>query len=254
MAFLRVPSRFLRAFRASARAASRGWSETPRALRGCRPAPRPERGAPIHHPGSFSLAGSIRRALALAAVVTALPLTAAAQVQPRPMGAELPGTRSMKPSDTARESVINWYGELQSISAHLQRVHDRALRDPALARARDQLMLAIQHAMDAADPELPRLAQRVERMPGEVQAARQRGDTDRLGMLERELAQIQARFMRVRADVLRQPEIARETRAYEERLRARMIQIEPLTENLLSRSGELQRLLQGAISPSPQED
>jgi hypothetical protein len=197
------------------------------------------------------LAGSIRRALALAALVTALPLTAAAQA--RPMIAEVPGTRNMKPEAGARESVINWYGELQSISTHLQRVHDRALQDRSLSQARDQLMQTVQRAMDAADPELARLAARVERMPAEVAAARQRGDADRLALLERELAQIQARFMRVRAAVLRQPEIARQSRAYEERLRQRMIAIEPLTENLLSRSGDLQRLLQSALSPQPDE-
>ncbi|HEX6373685.1 MAG TPA: hypothetical protein VF006_32460 [Longimicrobium sp.] len=195
------------------------------------------------------MAGSIRRALVLAAVATALPLTAAAQVRPRPMTAEVPGTRSMKPEAGARESVISWYGELQSISTHLQRVHDRALQDRGLAQARDQLMLAVQRAMDAADPELPRLAARVDRMPGEVAAARRRGDTDRLSVLERELAQIQARFMRVRAAVLRQPDIERQAHAYEERLRQRMIAIEPLTESLLSRSSELQRLLQSALSP-----
>jgi len=197
------------------------------------------------------LAGSIRRAFALAAVVTALPLTAAAQA--RPMTVEVPGTRSLKPEAGARESVINWYGELQSISTHLQRVHDRALQDRALAQARDQLMQAVQRAMDAADPELPRLAARVERMPAEVAAARQRGDADRLALLERELAQIQARFMRVRSAVLRQPDIARQAHAYEEQLRQRMIAIEPLTENLLSRSGDLQRLLQSALSPQPED-
>lgn len=197
------------------------------------------------------MAGSIRRALALAAVITALPLSAAAQA--RPMTAEAPGSRNMKPEAGARESVINWYGELQSISTHLQRVHDRALADPSLAQAREQLMRNVQRAMDAADPELPRLAARVERMPAEVAAARQRGDGERLALLERELAQIQARFMRVRSAVQRQPEIARQTRAYEERLRQRMISIEPLTENLLSRSGELQRLLQSALSPQPED-
>jgi hypothetical protein len=198
------------------------------------------------------LAGSIRRAFALAAVVVALPLSAAAQV--RPMTAEAPGTRSMKPEAGARESVINLYGELQSISRHLQQVHDRALRDPSLAQARDQLMLAVQRAMDAADPELPRLAARVQRMPAEVAAARRAGDTDRLSVLERELAQIQARFIRVRSSVLRQPEIERQAHAYEERLRQRMVAIEPLTENLLSRSGELQRLLQSALSPTPRRE
>ena len=198
------------------------------------------------------MAGSIRRAFALAAVVVALPLTAAAQV--RPMTAEVPGTRSMKPEADARESVINLYGELQSISRHLQQVHDRALRDASLVQARDQLMLAVQRAMDSADPELPRLAARVQRMPAEVAAARRGGDTDRLAVLERELAQIQARFIRVRSAVLRQPEIERQAHAYEERLRQRMVAIEPLTETLLSRSGELQRLLQSALSPQPREE
>ena len=84
-------------------------------------------------------------------------------------------------------------------------------------------------------------------------AARRSGDTDRLAVLERELAQIQARFIRVRSAVLRQPDIARRAHAYEERLRQRMVAIEPLTENLLSRSGELQQLLQSALSPQPRE-
>jgi hypothetical protein len=198
------------------------------------------------------LGGSIRRAFALAAVAVALPLSAAAQV--RPMTAEVSGARSMKPEAGVRESVINLYGELQSISRHLQQVHDRALRDASLVQARDQLMLAVQRAMDAADPELPRLAARVQRMPAEVAAARRGGDADRLAVLERELAQIQARFIRVRSAVLRQPEIERQAHAYEERLRQRMVAIEPLTENLLSRSGELQQLLQSALSPQPRQE
>lgn len=191
------------------------------------------------------MAGSIRRAAALAAIVSIVPLAAGAQV--RPMATEAPRSRGVAAADAARESVINWYGELQGISSHLQRVHDRALRDPALAQARDQLMVSVQRAMDAADPELPRLAARVDRMAAEADDARRRGDSDRMSTLERELAQIRARFMRVRADVLRQPDIARQAHAYEERLRRRMIQIEPLTEDLLTRTGELQRLIQSAL-------
>ena len=47
--------------------------------------------------------------------------------------------------------------------------------------------------------------------------------------------------------MLRQPAIARQAHAYEERLRQRMIPIEPLTEALLARAGELQRLIQDAL-------
>lgn len=195
--------------------------------------------------------GSIRWAAALAVAAATLPLTAAAQVQQRPTATEVPGTRSMAPPRAgARENVINWYGELQSISRHLQRVHDTALRrDPALLEARERFVQAVERAMDAADPELPRLAQWAVRIPAEMEAARRRGDAGRVQALERENAQIQARFMRVRAAVLNQPDIARQAHAYEEMLRRRMVQIEPLTENLLARTGELQRLLQSALSP-----
>lgn len=187
----------------------------------------------------------IRRAFALAVCITLAPLAAAAQV--RPMSAEVPETRSLAPRAGADAAVITWYGELQSLSGHLQQVHDRALQDPALRQTRDRLMAAVQRAMDAADAELPRLAQRVTQIQEEMAQAQRAGDLPRFQTLEQERARIQARFMRVRATVLRQPDIARQSREYEDRLRARMIQIQPLTESLLARSRELQRLLQEAL-------
>jgi hypothetical protein len=198
------------------------------------------------------LVATIRRASALAVFIALVPLAAAAQV--RPMATEAPAMRKLAPAPGARESVINWYGELQSISAHMQRVHDRALSDPALRGSRDRLMRLIQDAMDRADPELPRLFTRMGVIQGEMDAARSRNDGARFQALEMEQAQIQARFMRVRSTVLRQADIARQARAYEEQLRQRMIQIEPLMENLLARSTTLQRLLQDALSAQQQRD
>ncbi|HST62795.1 MAG TPA: hypothetical protein VLK84_29080 [Longimicrobium sp.] len=198
------------------------------------------------------MVATIRRAWALAAFVALTPLAAAAQV--RPMATEVPAMRKLAPAPGARESVINWYGELQSISAHMQRVHDRALMDAALRGARDRLMRVIQDAMDRADPELPRLFTRMGQVQTEMEAARTRNDAARFQALEMEQAQIQARFMRVRSTVLRQADIARQARGYEELLRQRMVLIEPLTENLLARSTELQRLLQEALSAQQQRD
>jgi hypothetical protein len=200
------------------------------------------------------LVATIRRASALAAFVALTPLAAAAQVQQRPMATEVPSTRGLAPGPNARESVINWYGELQSISGHMRRVHDRALQDPVLRGARDRLMAGIQQAMDRADPELPRLYTRVGQLQAEMDAARARNDGPRFQALEMEQAQIQARFMRVRGTVLRQPDIARQAAAYEEQLRRRMIQIEPLTETLLNRSAELQQLLQRALNAEQPRD
>lgn len=184
-----------------------------------------------------------------AAVAVFLALVSApAGAQVRPMSAEAPApSRALAPRDAARESVIAWYGELQRIGAHLQWVHDRALQDGALRAARESLMQAVKDAMDRADPELARLARRAAELPAEHEAATRRGDAARAQALHREMAQIQARFMNVEAEVLRQPAIARQARAYEEMLRRRLMTIEPSTDELLERSVQLQRLLQGAL-------
>lgn len=193
---------------------------------------------------SYAPSAALAACLTLAAAVPA-----AAQV--RPMSAEAPpaAARAVLPQrEATAESVITWYGELQRIAAHLQWVHDRALMDPALETARARLVQAVQAAMDRADPELPRLAARAERIPAEHEAATRRGDGARAQALHREMAQIQARFMNVEAAVLRTPEIQRRSRAYEEQLRGRMTAIEPMVEQLLERSAALQRLLQGALA------
>ena len=148
-----------------------------------------------------------------------------------------------------RESVLEWYGELQRIGMRLQQVHDQALADGDLRGRRERLLRQVQQAMETTDPALPSLALRAEQIPGEMSQARQRGDVSRMGSLDRELAQILARFMNVQQQVQRQPGIARQIQEYEELLRRAMIRIEPLTDRLLARSTELQELLQQYLGP-----
>jgi hypothetical protein len=190
------------------------------------------------------------RSAATAACLTLFALPSAAQV--RPMSAEAEGvSRVLAPRESIGESLIGWYGELQRIAAHLQWVHDRALHDPVLRETRDALVHAVKEAMDRADPELAGLAERAERLPAEHEVASRRGDAARAQALHREMARIQVRFMNVEARVMRDPAIVRLARSYEQLLRERMLTIEPFTEALLERSGQLQRLLQGAQSARP---
>ena len=185
-----------------------------------------------------------RRAAVMAACLAFLPCTAAAQI--RPMGAES-RSRIVAPEGSATATVRGWYAELQRLSGHLKDVHDEALRDPELRSARDSLMDALKEAMDRSDPSLQRLTARLDQIPGEMETARARGDAPRFRALDQELAQISARFMNAEAVALRQPALARRVRAYEEMLRSRMMEIEPMTDSLLARSRELQRLLQAAL-------
>ncbi|HEX8394024.1 MAG TPA: hypothetical protein VF665_16905 [Longimicrobium sp.] len=192
------------------------------------------------------MVGSVRAA-ALAACLVAFP----AYSQVRPMSAAVPVPAA--PSASAGEAARGWYTELQRISVRLQRVHEAALQNPALRARRDALMRAIKAGMDETDPELRTLAARAERIPAEVQTARRQSDVQALRSLDREMAQIQARFINVEQSVLRQDAVRRQVRAYEELLRRQMIAIEPMTESLLARGTDLRRLLEATLSPAQRE-
>jgi hypothetical protein len=182
---------------------------------------------------------SLKRAVMLAVFLAVIPLSLAAQ-QARPAAARTP-------APNASEQFRAWYAELQQISTRLQRAHERALQDPELRGRQAAFMRLVKEEMDRADPQLAGLAERVQRMEAEARAAAQRNDAARVQALEREFAQIQARFINVESAVLQRPNVAAAARAYEQALRQRLVAVEPQVEPLLARTEELQRLLQRAL-------
>ena len=103
-----------------------------------------------------------------------------------------------------------------------------------------------EHALAAcrlSDPELPALAVRLRAMEDDAVRARTEGDTAAFRALVEERAEIRERFMRAREAAMRRPDLAARIRTYEERLRARMSQVEPALDSLLLRGELLQTRL-----------
>jgi hypothetical protein len=138
--------------------------------------------------------------------------------------------------------------ELQSITARLQAAHNRAMQDVTMRNTQLALARDLKAAMEQLDPELPSLAERVRRMEEEARAAQERGDVSRVQTLTREFAQIRQRFMRAQTQAMRSPELAQRARAFDDQLHRRMIAAEPMTDQLLARSRELQERLRGAVT------
>lgn len=187
----------------------------------------------------------ISRAAALAVTVLAVPAALAAQQ--RQMSA-----RPASPSATAEANARTWLNELQRISARLQAAHNRAMQDERLRTAQEAFMRDVKAAMQRQDPGLDALAVRVRQIQAEGVAAQQRGDRARLRELNRELSQIQARFLAAQQAVMRQPAIAQRARVLEEQLHSRMVQVEPETDRLIERGKELQLRLLRATGRLPQ--
>ncbi|HEX8692309.1 MAG TPA: hypothetical protein VF746_07830 [Longimicrobium sp.] len=187
----------------------------------------------------------LSRAAALA--VTFLAVPAALAAQQRQMS-----TRPPSPSATAEAAARTWFNELQRISARLQAAHNRAMQDAQLRTAQEAFMRDVKAAMQRQDPGLDALAGRVRQIQAEGAAAQQRGDRVRLRELNRELSQIQARFMAAQQAVMRQPAIAQRARVLEEQLHSRMVQVEPETDRLIERGKDLQLRLMRATGRAPQ--
>jgi hypothetical protein len=138
-------------------------------------------------------------------------------------------------------------GELQQIQARLQAAHNRVMQDAQLRGAQESLMQDVKAAMQRADPGLDALVGQVERMRNLAARAAQRNDRAQLQQLNAELVPIQQRFMAAQQQAMQQPAIRQRAAALEQRLHARMLQVEPETDRLLARGRELQgRLLQVA--------
>lgn len=188
---------------------------------------------------------TLRRAGGMAIVAAAAPVLLSAQAT-RPMAGGVPS-----PTAAASAEARGWYAELQRITARLQTVHNEALKDNELRSQQQALFESIRVAMLRSDSRLDSLESRVVAMRREAATAQQRGDQARLRALRQELAQIQTRVMNVQKAVMQQPAIVQRTQEFEGRLRGRMLQLEPQTDQLLERARELQGRLLRATQQRP---
>jgi hypothetical protein len=178
-------------------------------------------------------------------VIATAALPAALAAQQRQVDARVPtGRAAPAPARDLGAEARSWYGELQQISARLQAAHARAMRDGRLKAAQDSLERDLRRAMDRADPELGRLADRARMLEAQQEAARRDRDRDGFATATAELNQIRQRFLNAQALAMREPVMAGRMRAYEQRLHTALVQVEPALDQLLARS----RQLQGALA------
>ncbi|CAN5272023.1 hypothetical protein BH20GEM2_BH20GEM2_13460 [soil metagenome] len=136
-----------------------------------------------------------------------------------------------------------WISELQKIAGQLQATQVKALQDSSLRSAQEGLGTDIKTAMEKYDPGLVGVAQRVQTMEEEARKAQENGDQAKLQELTREAAQIQARFVKAQTEALKDPALASRAQAFEERLKNKMLEIQPDAPTLFARFRELQTKL-----------
>ena len=129
--------------------------------------------------------------------------------------------------------------EMQQIQARLQQIQARALQDAALKAAQDSIGTEMTATMERVDPTYRAQAARAEALKAEVTAAQAAKDNAKLNQLAAEATQLQQGFASARQRAMQDAAMAARIRSFQERIVAKMAELEPETQTLLARLQEL---------------
>lgn len=139
--------------------------------------------------------------------------------------------------------------EARQIQTRLAQVQTEVLADPELKERQEEIGSRIETAMIEADPGLEDSMARVQELQQQMAQAQQAGNTAQLQQMVAEARQIESRYQQAQAQALEDPDLAQSVEAFNERVRERMLEVEPETEQLIERLQTLQQQLQASMQP-----
>jgi len=175
------------------------------------------------------------RFIAVLALVLS-PLGLAAQEE------DAPAAPAMPPE--AEELIV----ELQQVQMELEPIQQQALSDPDLQAAGEALAAVVQDAMEDVDPSTPERMDRLQTLMTEAEAAQTDQDEARMREIVTEARQIEQQLQTVQAQAVQRPEIAARVEEFQDRLQAKMIEVDPEAEPLMERARELNERLAALLA------
>lgn len=133
--------------------------------------------------------------------------------------------------------------ELQQIQAQLQPIQAQVLADPEIQAEQAALGEEIQSAMAEANPAVPQHMARLQELAGDAEAAQSSQDEGRMNEILQEAQGLEMQLQQAQQQALQRPEIAPRIEAFQEKIEARMLAVNPEAGALMERLGELQTQL-----------
>lgn len=140
-----------------------------------------------------------------------------------------------------------WIAEIQKLNNELGPLHDEAMEDPALQQEREAVRAAVREAMIAADPANGERIDRLEELEAEAEAAQAAGDTVKIAALTSEAQQLGPQVQAAQVEAMEKPEVDARVQAFEDKLFAKMVEIDPSAQAKLDQLNELNERLRQAM-------
>ena len=162
--------------------------------------------------------------------------------------AAAPAALAAQEAPAAPQQQTPAQAEMQQIQARLQQIQQRVLQEPAFQAAQDSVGTEMTATMERLDPTYRAQVARAEALKAEVTAAQTAKDNAKLNQLAAEATQLQQGFAAARQRAVQDPAMAARIKTFQERIVARMTEVDPQTQTLLARLQELR----GAAAPAQQ--
>lgn len=143
--------------------------------------------------------------------------------------------------------VQEWIAEMQQLETELRPLHEQAMQDAALQQEREEVSAVVREAMIAADPANGDRLDRLDELMVEAQAAQAAGDTAKIAALTSEAQQLGPQVQAAHVDALETPEVDARVQAFEDKLFAKMVEMDPSAQARIDRLTELNERVRQAI-------
>lgn len=150
---------------------------------------------------------------------------------------------SVLPAQQGEPTQRQLITQLQQINKQLQPIRQRALQDSALQTRRDSLVERVRARMKAQSDTTASQVERAEELQAEMREAQQAQDTARAKQIQSELQGLSRALTAARKKAMQAPEVQERLQAFQQAVRAKMREISPNADSLLSRADSLRSLL-----------
>jgi hypothetical protein len=166
---------------------------------------------------------------------------------PVTLHAQQPG--AMDPSQLPPD-VQEVFAELKQVQSQIEPIQQEALADPELQAEQAALGEQIQTAMADVNPDMPQQMQRLQELAAEAESAQSEQDQARIGEILTEARDIEVALQDAQAQALQRPDLAPRVQAFQQKVQAKMVEVDPAANDLIQRMGELEsRLMALMVQP-----
>jgi chromosome segregation ATPase len=150
-------------------------------------------------------------------------------------------TDDSSPFDDPQMTLIAEYQQIQRRLGEIQR---HAMQDSTLMASYQALEKQIEAEMHNIDPELGTKRDRLTSLQEDMSQAQQSGDQDAMQRINQEGSALQAELEQLETDVVDGESLSEEVQAFRDEIEAKMREIDPETDQLISRAREIVDIVQ----------